>query len=80
MAEKGFFESLIEGLCKGIEMKGAIEASRDENGKIDVAKATGISMGLGNTSLDDMADFGAMLGANGAFDDESYDPFDETNK
>ena len=67
---KGFFEGLLEDFCKSMEIQGAIEASKDENGKIDVAKATGISMGLGNTSLDDMALMGAMLGAEGAFDDE----------
>ena len=44
MAEKGFFEGLLEDFCKHLEMKGAIEASRDESGKIDVAKATGIIM------------------------------------
>lgn len=66
----GFFDDLAKDFCRHLEMKGAIEASRDEDGKIDVAKATGISMGLGNTSLDDMAVMGSMLGAEGAFDDD----------
>ena len=81
--EKGFFDGLVEDFASTMEMKAAIEASRDENGKIDVAKATGISMGLGHMSDNDIAMMGAMLGAEGAFDDDddtdfdSFDDFDD---
>lgn len=83
MSKKGFFEGVVESIAKSIQMKGIIEASKDESGKVDFAKATGISMGLGNTSTEDMLLFGGMLGAEGAFDDKNsnendYDlPFDD---
>ena len=81
--EKGFFDELAEDFASTMEMKAAIEASRDENGKVDKWKATGIAMGLGHTSDDDIAMMGAMLGAEGAFDDDgdtdfdSFDGFDD---
>lgn len=71
MAEKGFLEELAEDFCNNLEMRRAIEVSMDETGKIDLGKATGIYMGLGNRSTEDIALFGAMLGAAGAFDDDS---------
>ena len=71
MAEKGFLEELAEGIGRHLDMKLAIKASRDENGKIDVGKATGLFVGHGHTSSQDFALFGAMLGAEGAFDDDS---------
>ena len=70
-APKGIFDELIEGLAKDFEMKSIVEASRDDSGKIDVGMATGIAMGLGYTSLDDTARFGAILGASGGFDDDN---------
>lgn len=57
----GFFDDFIEDFAKSYEMQRIIEFSKDENGKVDRAKATGIAMGLGHTSWDDMALFGAML-------------------
>ena len=43
-------------------------------GRIDPYKAAGIAFGLGKlNTLSDMASFGALLGAIGAFDDESAD-------
>ncbi len=68
--EKGFFDELIDDFAATAEMKAAIEASRDENGKIDVVKATAISMGLGHMSDNDIATMAGLLGAEGAFDDE----------
>lgn len=77
MAEKGFFDNLVNDFCRDLELKGAIEASRDENGKIDVAKATGISMGLCHTSDDDIVMLGAMLGAEGAFDEDPEEDYED---
>jgi len=74
--EKGILDEFVEGICMDIEMQGAIEASRDENGKIDITKATAISMGLGHTSDDDIAEMAGLLGVNGAFDEDSDDDFD----
>ena len=74
--EKGFFDELVEDFASTMEMKAAIEASRDKNGKIDIAKATGISMGLGHTSDNDIAMMGALLGTEGAFDDDDDMDFD----
>ena len=65
---KGFFENLVEGFTKDYEMKKIVEYSRDSTGKIDVAKATGIAMGRGFTSLEDTVRFGEILGASGGFD------------
>ena len=43
-------------------------------GRIDPYKAAGIAFGLGKlNTLSDMASFGALLGAIGAFNDESAD-------
>lgn len=78
MAEKGFFDNLVNDFCRDLELKGAIETSRDENGKIDIAKATGISMGLGHTSDDDIVMLGAMLGAEGAFDDDYEEDYQDS--
>lgn len=77
--EKGFFDELVEDFVSTMEMKAAIEASRDENGRIDIAKATGISMGLGHTSDNDIAMMGALLGAEGAFDEDDNTDFDDSD-
>lgn len=69
MAEKGFFESLLEGVCRDIDMHIAVESSRDENGKIDPYKAGGIAMGMGYDSFEDTCRMGEILGSKGAFDD-----------
>lgn len=68
--EKGFFDWLVEDICNTIEIKGAVEATRDENGKVDKWAATGLAMGLGHTSDDEMATLAGFLGAEGAFDDD----------
>ena len=62
----GFFEEL----AKNIALAGAVEASKDENGKPDPYKAAGMAMGMGNFSFEDQMRLGAMLGAQGAFDDD----------
>ena len=72
--EKGFFDWLVEDICNTIEIKFAVEATRDENGKVDKWAATGLAIGLGHTSDDKMAMLAGFLGAEGAFDD--YDTCD----
>ena len=62
----GFFEEL----AKNIALAGAVEASKDKNGKPDPYKAAGMAMGMGNFSFEDQMRLGAMLGAQGAFDDD----------
>ena len=76
--EKGFFDWLVEDICNTIEIKGAVEATRDENGKVDKWAATGLAMGLGHTSDDEMATLAGFLGAEGAFDDDTVDIYDDT--
>lgn len=76
--EKGFFDWLVEDICNTIEIKGAVEATRDENGKVDKWAATGLAMGLGHTSDDEMATLAGFLGAEGAFDDDTVDIDDDT--
>lgn len=68
--KKGILDEFVEGVIKDIGRAAIIESSRDKKtGKADPYKAAGIAAGLGYTSLDDMAQLGAMLGADGAFDD-----------
>ena len=62
----GFFDEL----AKNIALAGAVEASKDKNGKPDPYKAAGMAMGMGNFSFEDQMRLGAMLGAQGAFDDD----------
>ena len=62
----GFFEEL----AKNIALAGAVEASKNKNGKPDPYKAAGMAMGMGNFSFEDQMRLGAMLGAHGAFDDD----------
>lgn len=69
--EQGCFDWLVEDIVNTIEIKNAVEASRDENGKVDKWKATGLSMGLGHTSDDEMATLESFLAAEGAFDDDT---------
>ena len=69
--EQGLMDWLVEDICNTIEIKGAVEATRDENGKVDKWAATGLAMGLGHTSDDEMATLAGFLGAEGAFDDLS---------
>lgn len=69
--EQGFMDWLVEDICNTIEIKGAIEATRDEDGKVDKWAATGLAMGLGHTSDDEMATLAGFLGAEGAFDDDT---------
>lgn len=76
--EKGFMDWLVEDICNTIEIKGAVEATRDENGKVDKWAATGLAMGLGHTSDDEMATLAGFLGAEGAFDDDTVDIDDDT--
>ena len=68
---QGFMDWLVEDIANTIEIKGAVEASRDENGRVDKWKATGLAMGLGHTSDDELATLAGFLGAEGAFDDDA---------
>ena len=52
----------LDGLAKSAALWGAVQASKDENGKPDPYKAAGIAAGMGNFSLSDRARLGAMLG------------------
>lgn len=76
--EKGILDLFVEDICKDIEIRGAIESTRDENGKVDPAAAAGIVAGLGHTSLEDLADLDVALAMEGAFDPD--DNFDESNE
>lgn len=71
--EQSFMDWLVEDICNTIEIKGAVEATRDENGKVDKWAAAGLAMGLGHTSDDEMATLAGFLGAEGAFDDDKDD-------
>ena len=73
--DESFFDGLMEDFAAAMDTKAAIEASRDANGKIDVAKATGLAMGLGHTSDNDLAIMAGVLGAEGAFDSDDTRTF-----
>ena len=63
-------EGFLEGLIKTAGMYAAVQASKNSKGKPDPYKAAGMAAGMGFTSLSDTAKIGAMLGAEGAFDDD----------
>lgn len=68
----------LEDLAKNAALWGAVEASKDASGKPDPYKAAGMAAGMGNFSPSDRARLGAMLGSQGAFDDDFYsDDFDD---
>ena len=69
--EKSLFDATLDDITAALEIDLALKASRDRNGKADKWKATGIAMGMGHTSDFDIAMMGAMLGAEGAFDDDT---------
>ncbi len=61
----------LEDIAKNITLKAIAEMSKDKNGKIDPYKAAGIAAGTGNfSSPKDKAMLGAILGSEGAFDDD----------
>ncbi|MCL2722307.1 MAG: hypothetical protein FWD47_13340 [Treponema sp.] len=65
----GFFE----GLLRDIEAIGIINATRGSDGKPDPYAASGAMYGLrGDMSLNEHLEFGALLGAMGAFDKKNY--------
>ncbi len=59
----------LEDLAKNAALWGTVQASKDANGKPDPYKAAGI----GNFSAGDRAKLGAMLGREGALDDDDSD-------
>ena len=62
---------LLDDLEKAARFQAAINASKGATGKPDPYKAAGIVMGMGKGySLADAAKLGAMLGKQGAFDNE----------
>ena len=63
----------LDDLMKSAALQGCIEASKDENGKPDPYKAAGMAAGMGHFSAKDQAMLGAMLGSQGAFDDDDND-------
>ena len=65
---------LLDDLERGARLQAAIEASKDSTGKPNPYKAAGIAMGMGKGySMRDAAMLGAMLGSQGAFDDDKID-------
>lgn len=60
----------MDDLLKTAGMYAAVQASKNSKGKPDPYKAAGISAGMGNTSLKNAAMLGAILGSEGAFDDD----------
>lgn len=59
-------------MARAIELQGIVEASKDASGKPDKWKAAGMAFGMGYSSWDDTMELGALLGAQGAFDNDSY--------
>ena len=65
---------LLDDLERGTRLQAAIEASKDSTGKPNPYAAAGIVMGMGKGySMRDAAMLGAMLGSQGAFDDDKID-------
>ncbi len=70
MGKKGFFDEMLEHA----QLCAMVEASKDESGKPDPNKALGMAVGFGRTSAEDRMHLGAILGSQGAFnDDRGYD-------
>lgn len=67
----GFFADL----AKNAALWGAVQASKDENGKPDPYKATGIAFDMGNCSFSEIVRLGAILGSEGAFDTNTDDDY-----
>ena len=61
----GFFDDL----GKSMTYQAMIKASKDKNGKPDRWKVAGMAAGMGLNSSQ-LANLGAMLGAQGGFDDK----------
>lgn len=59
----------LDDLGKNLSFQAMIEASKDKNGKPDPWKAAGMAAGMG-LDPSQIADLGAMLGAQGAFDED----------
>lgn len=66
----------LDGLFHSLSLQGAIELSKDKNGKPDPYKAAGIAAAQGHTSLGDTLRLGEMLIRQGAFDkDDSFSQY-----
>ena len=64
----------LDDLEKAARFQAAIYASKGGTGKPDPYAAAGIVMGMGKGySMQDAAMLGAMLGSQGAFDDDKID-------
>lgn len=80
-SSKGAFDSFLDSLA----LNAAVQLSRNAKGKPDPYAAAGIAHGMkGGMSDWEMAQLGAMLGAQGAFDDDpddddDLDDFDDFN-
>lgn len=65
---KSFFDSLVQSAMA----YSAAQASKGSNGRPDPYMASGMAFGVhGDLSDSDLAELGAMLGAQGAFDDNN---------
>lgn len=65
----------LEDLTKNAALWSAVQASKGSDGKPDPYKAAGIAAGMGRFSASDVARLGAILGSEGAFDDDSETGF-----
>lgn len=61
----------LEDMAKNAALWSAVQASKDASGKPDPYKAAGMAAGMGRFSMSDRARLGAMLGSEGAFDDNT---------
>lgn len=75
MNKKELYYGIFDNLAKNAALWGAVEASKDENGKPDPYKAAGIAAGMGNFSFSDRLRLGAMLGSQGVFDTNTDDDY-----
>lgn len=60
----------LDNLAKNAALWGAVQASKDENGKPDPYKAAGIAAGTGHFSAKDRARLGAMIASHRAFNND----------
>ena len=69
LTKEDFHMGFFDDLGKSLTYQGMIEASKDKNGKPDKWKVAGMAAGMGLNSSQ-LANLGAMLGAQGGFDDD----------
>ena len=60
----------LDGLLHDMALYAAVQVSKNDKDKPDPYKAAGIAAGMGYSSFDDTMRLGAMLVAEGAFENE----------